>query len=75
MALRLTLLPALVTVALLVAWRLGYFDLARREHLVTLIQQARHTSWANARDLQTRLIHYVVKAQPITLEDPERAFS
>jgi uncharacterized membrane protein YdjX (TVP38/TMEM64 family) len=46
-ALRLTLLPALVAVGLLIAWRLGYFDLARREHLVALIRQARHTSWAS----------------------------
>jgi len=45
-ALRLTLLPALVAVALFIGWRLGYFDLARREHLVGLIRQARHTSWA-----------------------------
>jgi uncharacterized membrane protein YdjX (TVP38/TMEM64 family) len=45
-ALRLTLLPALVAVALLIAWRLGYFDLARREHLIALIRQARHSSWA-----------------------------
>jgi uncharacterized membrane protein YdjX (TVP38/TMEM64 family) len=45
-ALRLTLLPALVAVALLIGWRLGYFDLARREHLVTLIREARQTSWA-----------------------------
>ena len=47
MALRLTLLPALVTVALLVAWRLGYFDLARREQLFVVIRQARHTPWAD----------------------------
>jgi uncharacterized membrane protein YdjX (TVP38/TMEM64 family) len=45
-ALRLTLLPALVAVALLIGWRLGYFDLARREHLVALIRQARDTAWA-----------------------------
>jgi uncharacterized membrane protein YdjX (TVP38/TMEM64 family) len=45
-ALRLTLLPALVAVALFIGWRLGYFDLARREHLVALMRQARHSSWA-----------------------------
>jgi uncharacterized membrane protein YdjX (TVP38/TMEM64 family) len=45
--LRLTLLPALIAVALLIAWRLGYFDLARREHLVALIRQARQTPWAD----------------------------
>jgi uncharacterized membrane protein YdjX (TVP38/TMEM64 family) len=46
LALRLTLLPALVAVALLIGWRLGYFELARREHLVALIRQARDTPWA-----------------------------
>jgi uncharacterized membrane protein YdjX (TVP38/TMEM64 family) len=45
-ALRLTLLPGLVAVALLIAWRLGYFELAQREHLVALIRRARQTSWA-----------------------------
>jgi uncharacterized membrane protein YdjX (TVP38/TMEM64 family) len=45
-ALRLILLPGLAVVALLIAWRLGYFDLARREQLVALIGEARHTSWA-----------------------------
>ena len=43
MALRLALLPALVVVALALAWRLGYFELARREQLVALVRQARHT--------------------------------
>jgi len=42
-ALRLALLPALVVVALALAWRLGYFELARREQLVALVRQARHT--------------------------------
>jgi uncharacterized membrane protein YdjX (TVP38/TMEM64 family) len=45
-ALRLAVLPALIAVALVIAWRLGYFDLARREELVALIRQSRHTSWA-----------------------------
>ena len=43
MALRLALLPALVVVALALAWRLGYFELAGREQLVALVRQARHT--------------------------------
>jgi len=42
-ALRLALLPALVVVALALAWRLGYFELARREQLRALVRQARHT--------------------------------
>ncbi|HEY3114933.1 MAG TPA: VTT domain-containing protein [Gemmatimonadaceae bacterium] len=46
LALRLALLPALVLVALTLAWRLGYFDLARREPLVALVRQVRHTSVA-----------------------------
>jgi uncharacterized membrane protein YdjX (TVP38/TMEM64 family) len=29
-----------------IAWRLGYFDLARREELVALIRRGRRTSWA-----------------------------
>lgn len=45
-ALRLALLPGLVTVALVIAWRLGYFDLARRAQLIALVHQARHTAWA-----------------------------
>jgi uncharacterized membrane protein YdjX (TVP38/TMEM64 family) len=45
-ALRLGVLPALIAVALVIAWRLGYFDLARREELVALIRGGRRTSWA-----------------------------
>jgi uncharacterized membrane protein YdjX (TVP38/TMEM64 family) len=45
-ALRLGVLPALIAVALVIAWRLGYFDLARREELVALIRRGRGTSWA-----------------------------
>lgn len=45
-ALRLGVLPALIAVALVIAWRLGYFDLARREELVALIRRGRRTSWA-----------------------------
>jgi uncharacterized membrane protein YdjX (TVP38/TMEM64 family) len=44
--LRLALLPALVVVALVMAWRLGYFRLAGQEHLLTVIGQARHRAWA-----------------------------
>jgi uncharacterized membrane protein YdjX (TVP38/TMEM64 family) len=45
-ALRLALLPGLVVVALVVAWRLGYFSLARREQLLAFVQHARHNPWA-----------------------------
>ena len=45
-ALRLALLPGLVVVALVIAWRLGYFGLARREQLLAFVQQARHNPWA-----------------------------
>ncbi len=45
-ALRLALLPGLIAVALLIAWRLGYFSLARREQLLAFVQQARHNPWA-----------------------------
>jgi uncharacterized membrane protein YdjX (TVP38/TMEM64 family) len=45
-ALRLGVLPALIAVALVIAWRHGYFDLARREELVALIRRGRGTSWA-----------------------------
>jgi uncharacterized membrane protein YdjX (TVP38/TMEM64 family) len=36
----------LVVVALVIAWRLGYFSLARREQLLAFVQQARHNAWA-----------------------------
>jgi len=45
-ALRLAALPVLVVVALVLAWRLGYFRLARPEPLLTVVQQARHKPWA-----------------------------
>jgi uncharacterized membrane protein YdjX (TVP38/TMEM64 family) len=45
-ALRLAALPVLVVVALALAWRLGYFDLARREQLLAVVQRARHSPWA-----------------------------
>jgi uncharacterized membrane protein YdjX (TVP38/TMEM64 family) len=45
-ALRLALLPGLVTLAVAVAWRAGYFDLARGDQLIALVRQAEHTSWA-----------------------------
>ena len=45
-ALRLALLPGLVVVALVIAWRLGYFGLAQREELLAFVQQSRHNPWA-----------------------------
>ena len=45
-ALRLALLPGSVAVALVIAWRLGYFELARHEQLVPLVKLARHSRWA-----------------------------
>lgn len=45
-ALRLSLLPGIVAVALAIAWRAGYFELARPEQLIALIRQAEHTLWA-----------------------------
>lgn len=62
------MLPALVAVALLIAWRLGYFDLARREHLVGLIRQARHTSWAG-------LLYVIAYALVVTLGLPATVVS
>jgi uncharacterized membrane protein YdjX (TVP38/TMEM64 family) len=45
-ALRLAILPAIVALAVALAWRAGYFDLARREQLIALMRQAQHTPWA-----------------------------
>ena len=45
-ALRLALLPGIVAVALVIAWRLGYFDLDQRERVVGLIREASATAWA-----------------------------
>jgi uncharacterized membrane protein YdjX (TVP38/TMEM64 family) len=42
-ALRLAVLPGLIIVALVIAWRLGYFTLAEREQLIALVRKARHT--------------------------------
>ena len=36
----------MVAISLVIAWRLGYFDLAEQERLVGLIRQARETAWA-----------------------------
>jgi phospholipase D1/2 len=41
------LLPALVAIALLIAWQLGYFELARREQLFAVIRRARHAPRAD----------------------------
>ena len=65
-ALRLALLPGLVVVALVIAWRLGYFGLARREQLLAFVQHARHNAWAGP----LYVIAYVVIATlglPITV--------
>jgi uncharacterized membrane protein YdjX (TVP38/TMEM64 family) len=35
-----------VAIALVIAWRLGYFDLAQREALVDLLKRGRATAWA-----------------------------
>lgn len=45
-ALRLAILPVVVAISLLIAWRLGYFELAEQERLVGLIRRARETAWA-----------------------------
>jgi uncharacterized membrane protein YdjX (TVP38/TMEM64 family) len=45
-ALRLAVLPGLIVVALVIASRLGYFDLAQREQLIDLVRKARDTSGA-----------------------------
>lgn len=44
--LRLAILPALVVAALVLAWRFGYFHLARPEELLAVVEQARHNPWA-----------------------------
>jgi phospholipase D1/2 len=65
-ALRVALLPGLIVVALVIAWRLGYFSLARREQLLAFVQQARHNPWA----APLYVIAYVVIATlglPITV--------
>ncbi len=45
-ALRLALLPGLVVVALVLAWRFGYFRLVQSEQLLALVHHARHKPWA-----------------------------
>ena len=45
-ALRLAILPALIVVALILAWRFGYFHLARRDQLLALVRHARDNAWA-----------------------------
>ena len=47
-AVRLALLPALVIAALLIAWRLGYFHLARRDQLLNIVEQTRQNPAAEA---------------------------
>jgi uncharacterized membrane protein YdjX (TVP38/TMEM64 family) len=43
-ALRLAVVPVLVAAALLVAWRMGYFELDRRQTLVETVQRIRETN-------------------------------
>jgi uncharacterized membrane protein YdjX (TVP38/TMEM64 family) len=44
--LRVAALPVVVVASLLVAWRLGYFDLERRQHLVGVVEHIRLWPWA-----------------------------
>jgi uncharacterized membrane protein YdjX (TVP38/TMEM64 family) len=43
---RLAILPGVVLVAVIIAWRLGYFELGRREQLIAAIARAQTTQWA-----------------------------
>jgi uncharacterized membrane protein YdjX (TVP38/TMEM64 family) len=43
--LRLAILPVMVAVALLIAWRLGYFNLDERDRLLGSIERARGMTW------------------------------
>jgi len=45
-ALRLALIPGLIVVAFVLAWRFGYFHLAERDQLLAVVQQARHNARA-----------------------------
>jgi uncharacterized membrane protein YdjX (TVP38/TMEM64 family) len=44
--LRVSVLPVVVVASLVVAWRLGYFDLERRQHLVGVVEHIRQWPWA-----------------------------
>src|SRR5881628_3666756 len=46
--LRLAVLPLVVIVAPLVAWKLGYFDLQRRQQLLGLVEHVRRWQWAES---------------------------
>jgi uncharacterized membrane protein YdjX (TVP38/TMEM64 family) len=43
---RLAILSGLIAVAFIVAWRLGYFELSRREQLAAAIRHVRTVGWA-----------------------------
>jgi uncharacterized membrane protein YdjX (TVP38/TMEM64 family) len=43
---RLAILPAIIVLAVIIAWRLGYFELVRREQLIAAIGRAETTRWA-----------------------------
>lgn len=43
--LRLAIVPIIISVALLVAWRFGYFDLDRKDRIVDLMNRVRGTWW------------------------------
>ena len=45
---RLAILPAIVALAVIIAWRLGYFELGRREQFLAFIRNAETTRWAPA---------------------------
>jgi uncharacterized membrane protein YdjX (TVP38/TMEM64 family) len=44
--LRLAMLPAIVVVALLLAWKLGYFELDRRRELIGAVERVRGVPWS-----------------------------
>jgi uncharacterized membrane protein YdjX (TVP38/TMEM64 family) len=43
---RLAILASVLALALMVAWRLGYFELTRRERLIAAIRQVQTIGWA-----------------------------
>jgi uncharacterized membrane protein YdjX (TVP38/TMEM64 family) len=46
--LRLAALPVVVIVSVVLAWRLGYFDIERRQHFVSVVEHIRLWPWAEA---------------------------
>ena len=70
---RLAILSGTVSLALIVAWQLGYFELSRREHLIAIIRRAEGTAWAAPLYVTSYTLVVALCPQPHSPSSAERS--